>query len=78
MDSDGQRDRGRGAHVTGTVVEQLPRALYRVRLEDGSHVLAHVAGRIDRNFVRVLVGDNVGLELSAVDAGRGRIVEKLG
>ena len=53
------------------VVEQLPSALYRVRLDEGPQVLAHVADRIDRNFVRVLVGDRVRVELSPVDAGAG-------
>ena len=63
--------------LPGTVTETLPRAMYRVRLDAGPHVLAHIADRIDRNFVRVLVGDRVRVELSPVDAGRGRIVEKL-
>jgi translation initiation factor IF-1 len=63
--------------VTGVVTEQLPSALYRVRLDDGGMVVAHVADRIDRNFVRILVGDRVRLELSPVDVGRGRIVEKM-
>jgi translation initiation factor IF-1 len=63
--------------LTGVVTETLPSALYRVRLDDGPNVLAHVAGRIDRNFVRVLVGDRVRIEVSPVDTGRGRIVEKL-
>ena len=51
--------------------------MYRVRLEQGSLVMAHIADRMDRNFVRILVGDRVRLELSPVDAGRGRIVEKM-
>ena len=55
----------------------LPHAMYRVKLEEGSHVMAHVADRIDRNFVRVLVGDRVHVVLSPDDAGRGRIVEKI-
>jgi translation initiation factor IF-1 len=59
------------------VTEQLPSALYRVRLDGGSVVLAHVADRVDRNFVRVLVGDRVRLELSPADRGRGRIVQRL-
>jgi translation initiation factor IF-1 len=63
--------------VTGIVTETLPSALYRVRVEGGGVVLAHIADRVDRNFVRVLVGDHVRLELSPVDTGRGRIVEKL-
>jgi translation initiation factor IF-1 len=63
--------------VTGVVQETLPSAMYKVRLDQGALVLAHIADRIDRNFVRLLVGDRVRLELSPVDAGRGRIVEKL-
>jgi translation initiation factor IF-1 len=54
----------------------MPSALYRVRLERGSLVTAHIADRMDRNFVRILVGDRVRIELSPVDAGRGRIVAK--
>jgi translation initiation factor IF-1 len=63
--------------VTGTLVEQLPSGLYRVKLDDGPHVTSHIAGHVDRNFLRLLVGDRVRVELSAVDTGRGRIVEKL-
>ena len=77
MDSDGEGSSGQRAALTGVVTELLPSAMYRVRLDSGHLVLAHVADRIDRNFVRVLVGDRVGVELSPVDAGRGRIVEKL-
>ncbi len=78
MDSDGERSSGsRGSRITATVVEQLPAGLYRVRLDEGSMVTAHIAGNIDRNFIRLLVGDRVGIELSPVDAGRGRIVEKI-
>jgi translation initiation factor IF-1 len=64
--------------VTGVVVEQLPQALYRVRLDDGPLVTAHIADRLDRNFVRVLVGDRVRVALSPVDLARGRILERLG
>ena len=63
--------------VVGVVTEALPSAMYKVRLDEGSLVLAHIADRIDRNFVRLLVGDRVRVELSPVDVGRGRIVEKL-
>ncbi|MBM3771710.1 MAG: translation initiation factor IF-1 [Acidimicrobiia bacterium] len=63
--------------VIGTVEEQLPSSLYRVRLDDGPSVTAHIADRTDRNFVRVLVGDRVRLALSPVDLRRGRIMEKL-
>jgi len=65
------------AEVIGVVVEQLPSSLYRVKLEGAGAVTAHVADRTDRNFVRILVGDHVRLELSPVDLGRGRIVGKL-
>jgi translation initiation factor IF-1 len=64
--------------MSGTVTEQLPSALYRVRLDGGGTIVAHIADRIDRNFIRVLVGDQVRVELSPVDVTRGRIVEKLG
>jgi translation initiation factor IF-1 len=63
--------------VVGVVTEQLPSALYRVRLDEGVVVTAHVADRMDRNFIRLLVGDRVRLELSPVDVGRGRIVQKI-
>jgi translation initiation factor IF-1 len=77
MDSDGERSAGRGAPVEGIVTEVMPSALYKVRLEQGSMVTAHIADRMDRNFVRILVGDRVRLELSPVDFNRGRIVEKI-
>jgi translation initiation factor IF-1 len=76
MDSDGEGSAGSRAQVSGVVAEQLPSSLYRVRLENGSYVMAHIADRMDRNFVRVLVGDRVRLELSPTDVGRGRIVGK--
>jgi len=63
--------------VIGTIVGQLPSALYRVKLDQGSQVTAHIAGRLDRNFIRLLVGDRVRVELSPLDLGRGRIVEKI-
>jgi translation initiation factor IF-1 len=63
--------------VSGVIAELLPSGLYRVRLDEGPQVVAHIADRIDRNFVRVLVGDRVSVELSPVDLGRGRIVQKI-
>jgi len=77
MDSDGERSPGSRSSVTGIVTETLPSAMYRVRLEEGGFVTAHIADRIERNFVRILIGDRVRVELSPVDYGRGRIVEKL-
>jgi translation initiation factor IF-1 len=64
--------------VIGTVVEQLPSALYRIRVDDGGPIVAHIADRIDRNFIRVLVGDRVRVERSPTHNGRGRIVERIG
>ena len=76
MDTDRERSAGSGA-LTGIVTEQLPSALYRVKLDGGGQVTAHIADRMDRNFVRLLVGDRVRVELSPAGSGRGRIVEKV-
>jgi translation initiation factor IF-1 len=76
VDTDRERSASSGA-LTGIVVAQLPQALYRVKLDGGGQVTAHIADRIDRNFMRVLVGDRVRIELSPLDTGRGRIVEKI-
>jgi translation initiation factor IF-1 len=70
---------GRGAvRVDGTVMEMLPHGLFRVATERQRQVTAHVPSGPGRNFLRVLVGDRVRLELSPRDLSRGRIVEKLG
>jgi translation initiation factor IF-1 len=76
-DLDSDATKSRRPAVAGIVTETLPSALYKVRLDEGMIVIAHIADRIDRNFVRLLVGDRVRLELSPSDVGRGRIVEKL-
>ncbi len=62
--------------VEGTVTAILPRALYRVVLTDGHTVTAHSPTGFGRNFVRLVVGDRVTIELSPRDAGRGRIVRR--
>jgi translation initiation factor IF-1 len=59
--------------VEGTVVEPLPNAMFRVELENGARVLAHVADRLGTHFVRLVAGDRVGVELSDSDRSRGRI-----
>jgi translation initiation factor IF-1 len=64
--------------VEGTVLEALPHGLYRVGIEHHRHVVAHAPGGTGRNFIRVLIGDRVRLELSARDLTRGRIVAVLG
>lgn len=60
--------------VEGTVLEPLPNAMFRVELENGHRVLAHVSGKIRMNFIRILPGDRVTVELSPYDLTRGRIV----
>jgi translation initiation factor IF-1 len=57
----------------GTVLEALPNAMFRVQLENGHRVLAHVSGKMRMNFIRILPGDKVKLELSPYDLTRGRI-----
>jgi len=64
---------GAAKSVKARVVELLPRATYRLELEDRRRVLAHVAGSRERNFVRVRVGETVEVELSPHDPTRGRI-----
>lgn len=59
--------------VQGTVVEPLPNAMFRVELENGHKVLAHVSGKMRMNFIRILPGDKVTVELSPYDLSRGRI-----
>jgi translation initiation factor IF-1 len=59
--------------VEGTVVEPLPNAMFRVELASGHKVLAHVSGKIRMNFIRILPGDKVKVELSPYDLSRGRI-----
>lgn len=59
--------------VEGTVVEALPNAMFQVELENGHIVLAHVSGKMRMNFIRILPGDKVTLELTPYDLNRGRI-----
>jgi translation initiation factor IF-1 len=73
LTEDDPRDAG-GAAIEGTVVEALPHGLYRVAIERQRQVTAHAPSGPDRNFIRVLVGDRVRLELSPRDVTRGRIV----
>jgi translation initiation factor IF-1 len=59
--------------VEGRVVEPLPNAMFRVELDNGHRVLAHVSGKMRMHFIRILPGDRVKVELSAYDLTRGRI-----
>ncbi len=63
-----------GVEVMATVVETLPNAMFKVELENKHQVLAHVSGRMRKNFIRILPGDRVAVELSQYDLTRGRIV----
>ena len=59
--------------VEGTVIEALPNAMFQVELENGHIVLAHVSGKMRMNFIRILPGDKVTMELTPYDLNRGRI-----
>ena len=60
--------------VAGTVVETLPNAVFRVELESGHRVLAHISGKMRMHFIKILPGDKVTVELSPYDLTRGRII----
>jgi translation initiation factor IF-1 len=60
--------------VMATVIEPLPNAMFKVELENKHQVLAHVSGRMRKNFIKILPGDKVAVELSPYDLTRGRIV----
>lgn len=60
--------------VEGKVLEPLPNAMFRVELVNGHRVLAHISGKMRMNFIRILPGDRVTVELSPYDVNRGRIV----
>ncbi len=62
--------------VEGKVLETLPNAMFRVELPNGHKVLAHVSGKMRMNFIRILPGDSVTLELSPYDLTRGRIIRR--
>ena len=59
--------------VEGTVVETLPNAMFKVELENGHRVLAHISGKLRMNFIKILPGDKVTMEMSPYDLSRARI-----
>ena len=63
--------------VEGRVLEPLPNAMFRVELDNGHKILAHVSGKIRLNFIRVLAGDRVRVELSPYDLSSGRIIYRI-
>jgi len=60
--------------VEGVVIETLPNAMFRLELKNGHRVLGHISGRMRKNFIKILPGDKVVVELSPYDLSRGRIV----
>ena len=60
--------------VEGKVVEKLPNAMFQVELENGHQVLAHISGKLRMNFIKILPGDKVTMEMSPYDLSKGRIV----
>lgn len=59
--------------IDGVVTESLPSAMFKVELENSAEILAHISGRIRKNFIKILVGDRVKCELSPYDLTKGRI-----
>ena len=59
--------------VEGTVLEKLPNAMFRVELENGHQILAHISGKMRMHYIKILPGDKVTVELSVYDLNRGRI-----
>jgi len=74
--TEGGPDAGRARRVEGIVTAQLPSGLYQVEVDGGHRLTAHPTGSLERNFVRLLVGDRVVLEMTPRDGRRGRIVGK--
>jgi translation initiation factor IF-1 len=60
--------------VEGTILETLPNAMFRVQLENGHGIIAHVSGKMRMHFIRILAGDKVTIEMSPYDLTKGRIV----
>ena len=59
--------------IEGIVVEKLPNSMFKVELENGHQVLAHISGKLRKNFIRILPGDKVTMEMSPYDLTKGRI-----
>ena len=63
--------------VEGNVIEALPNAMFRVKLDTGGEVLAHISGKMRVNFIKILLGDRVKVEISKYDLSRGRIIFRM-
>ena len=63
--------------LEGTIVESMPNAMFRVKLENDHEILAHISGKIRKNFIRILPGDRVKVEMTPYDLSKGRITFRL-
>ena len=63
--------------LEGTILEAMPNAMFRVKLENDNEILAHISGKIRKNFIRILPGDKVKVEMTPYDLSRGRITFRL-
>ena len=60
--------------LEGTIIESMPNAMFKVKLENGHEILAHISGKIRKNFIRILPGDKVKVEMTPYDLSKGRII----
>lgn len=63
--------------LEGTIIESMPNAMFRVKLENDHEILAHISGKIRKNFIRILPGDKVKIEMTPYDLSKGRITFRL-
>ena len=63
--------------LEGTIIESMPNAMFRVKLENDHEILAHISGKIRKNFIRILPGDKVKVEMTPYDLSKGRITFRL-
>ncbi len=63
--------------IEGTILESMPNAMFKVKLENGHEILAHISGKIRKNFIRILPGDRVKVEMTPYDLTKGRITFRL-
>ena len=63
--------------IEGTILESMPNAMFRVELENGHEILAHISGKIRKNFIRILPGDKVKVEMTPYDLSKGRVTFRL-
>ena len=63
--------------IEGTILESMPNAMFKVKLENGHEILAHISGKIRKNFIRILPGDKVKVEMTPYDLSKGRITFRL-